>query len=135
MVFISIQPIIQDINNAILTSEKAMPLKDLTSDGSSRFSMGRRDFIRGFIPTQPSFTAANNPQKKWIGGTRDASLITNSRRINSIANGSLNASKIPISFTAPNEVNVVRNALTRTRAGGSVVPRKVTHNYPHASIW
>jgi hypothetical protein len=30
---------------------------------------------------------------------------------------------------------VVRNALMRTRAGGSVVPRKVTHNYPHASIW
>ena len=135
MVFISMQPIIQNINNAILTSEKAMPLKDLTSDWSSQFSMGRRDFIRGFIPTQPSFTAASNPQKKWIGGNRDASQITNSRRINSIANGSLNASKKPLSFTAPNEVNGVRNALTRTRAGGAVVPKKCTDKYPGASIW
>ena len=135
MVFISMQPIIQDINNAILTGEKAMPMKDLTSDGSSRFSMGRRDFIRGFIPSQPNFTAVSNTQKKWIGGNRDASQITNSRRINSIANGSLNAAKKPISFTAPNEVNVVRNALTRTRAGVSVVPKKCTDKYPGASIW
>jgi hypothetical protein len=135
MVFISMQPIIQDINNAILTGTMAMPMKDLTSDGSSRFSMGRKDFIRGYIPSQPSFTAANNPLKKWIGGNRDASQFTNSRRMNSIGNGSVNASGKAIAFTAPHEINVVRDALIRTRAGGAVVPKKCTDKYPGASIW
>jgi len=135
MVFISMQPIIQDINNAVLTGQMAMPMKDLTSDGTSRFSMGRIDFIRGYIPSQPSFTAAYNPQKKWIGGNRDASQITTGRRMNGIGYGSVNASGKAISFTAPREVNVVRDALLRMRSAGSTVPKKCTNNYPGASIW
>jgi len=78
---------------------------------------------------------ALNTPKKWIGENRDASQVTNRRRVYTIGSGSANISPNTISFTAPNEVNVVRNALMRTRAGGSVVPRKVTHNYPCASIW
>ena len=78
---------------------------------------------------------ALNTPKKWIGENRDASQVTNRRRVHTIGAGSSNIPTNIISFTAPCETNVVRTALMRTRAGGSVVPRKVTHNYPHASIW
>lgn len=118
-------PIIQDTNNAILSGRKAMPAKDLTSDGSSTFVLGRMDFVRGYSPTQPNYTASSNIQKKWIGGNRDASQVTSSRRINNIANGSLNANEKPMAFMAGNEVNTVRNALNRVRNQGSVVPAKV----------
>ncbi len=125
MTFISMLPIIQNTNNAILSGRKAMPAKDLTSDGSSTFVLGRMDYVRGYSPSQPNYTASSNVQKKWIGGNRDASQVTSSRRINSIANGSLNAKEKPMSFTAGNEVNTVRSALNRVRNQGSVVPAKV----------
>jgi len=118
-------PIIQNTNNAVLSGRKAMPTKDLTSDGSSTFVLGRMDYVRGYSPSQPNYTASSNVQKKWIGGNRDASQVTSSRRINSIANGSLNAKEKPMSFTAGNEVNTVRSALNRVRNQGSVVPAKV----------
>jgi len=95
-----------------------MPAKDITSDGTSTFVLGRMNYVREY-PTPTS------SQNKWVGGNRDASQVIASRRINSIANGSLNAKEEPMSFMAGSEVNTVRSALNRVRNQGYVVPAKV----------
>ena len=131
MVFISMLPIIQNTNNAVLSGLKAMPSKDLSSDGASPFSLGRMDYVRGYHPSQPNYTASSHVQKRWIGGNRDASQVTASRRINSIGVGSLNAAQKSMSFVSGTKVNNqdVYNALRRTRNQGYVVPKKVTQKY------
>jgi len=124
MPFISMLPIIQNTNNAVLSSKKAMPSKDRTSDGSNSFVLGRMNYVHGYNSSQPNYTASS-VQKKWIGGNRDASQVIASRRINSIANGSLNAKEKPMSFMSGSDVNLVDRALKHVRNQGYVVPPKV----------
>jgi len=121
-------PILNDINNGILSGQKPMPAKDSTSDGASSFAMGRRGYLNMYgqnIAPSP----AQNVQKKWIGGNRDASQIVANRHIASLGSGSLNASGGPLTFMSSTNKNVVADALIRTRSGGSNVPKKVSHKY------
>ncbi len=132
---ISMKPILQNINNAVLTGERAMPMKDITSDNSNSFSLNRMAFSRRGHVDQGSA-----PEKKWIGGNRDASQVISNRRIKGIANGSLNAPPLygvsqKMSFTTKNDQNTQRNALHRTRSGGARVPAKVTHKYSNPPIF
>tara|TARA_B100000900_G_scaffold415081_1_gene443716 strand:- start:835 stop:1239 length:405 start_codon:yes stop_codon:yes gene_type:complete len=129
MPLISMTPILQNTNNAVLNGYKAMPSKDITSNGVSNFSLGRMNYARGFQIMQPSFVASAEPQKKWIGRNQDASTITQARRITTIGSGTFNENERAMSFTAGNQVNTVNNALTRVRSQGSTVPRKVTGPY------
>ena len=124
----------QTINNGVLFGQKAMPQKDITSDGESSFSLGRQTYIGTYPSTQT--TIQQKYEKKWFGN-RDASQVTANRRINEIGVGSLNASKGKMSFTTYKDVNTISNALTRVRAGGAVVPPKKTankHNAPTPSF-
>jgi len=119
---------LNDINNGILSGQKPMPAKDSTSDGASSFAMGRRGYLNMYgqnIAPSP----AQNVQKKWIGGNRDASQIVANRHIASLGSGSLNASGGPLTFMSSTNKNVVADALIRTRSGGSNVPKKVSHKY------
>lgn len=123
---ISVTPILQNINNAVLTGERAMPMKDSTSDNTSTFSMNRMVFARSGPDTTIDST------KKWIGGNRDASQVIANRRTQNVANGSLNAQPLygeqqKLAFTTKNDSNTQRDALHRTRSGGARVPAKVTH--------
>lgn len=129
MPLISMTPILQNTNNAVLNGYKAMPAKDITSNGVSNFSLGRMNYARGFQLMQPSFVASAEPQKKWIGRNQDASTITQARRITTIGSGTFNENERAMSFTAGNQVNTVNNALTRVRSQGSTVPRKATGPY------
>jgi len=110
--------ILTNINNAVLSSKRSMPMKDITTNGSQSFSLHRQTYTR---------TYGNTAHKRWISGNRDASQIISNRRTNTIANGTLNASGQPMSFTSKNDNHVQRNALHRTRSGGARVPAKVTH--------
>ena len=97
------QPIRTEINNGVLSSTNAMPLKNLTSDNTQSFSNNRQLFQNAYQPpvnyslrqTTRSFfqrsTGAlphgyvvDGPksvfQKKWIGGNRDASQTAMRRR-------------------------------------------------------
>ena len=121
----------QNINNNQLSSQKAMPLKDTTTPNDSVFSIPRHQYIE----TAQSNATQFNPQKKWIGGNRDASQIIKNRRVYSVGVGSLNSGKNPMSFTSSNEKNVVHEAKKRVRNGGSIVPAKVTHKYENAPIF
>lgn len=149
---------INNINNGSLSAPKAMPQKDITSNNEHEFSMNRHTFIRQTQFTRPivnipasnqqkwsdgssyhSFNSANEvlakTNKKWIGGNRDSSNITNKRRINAIGNNSLNQMGNLMSFTTVKPGNDVRDAKHRVRSSGSIVPPAVTHKYKNAPIF
>ena len=124
-------PIINNINNGILSSRGAMPLKGISSDNTNSFVKGRTTYSRTHEEkptTETGFLHAN--KKKFFGSSnRDASQIAKNRRVNNIANGTQNASEKKMSFTNGNETNTVRTALHRTRSGGARVPAKVFNKY------
>jgi len=117
---------IQNLNNGMLQNATAMPAKDSTSAGTSTFAMGRLNYVSSFT--------AQNPQKKWIGGNRDASQTIANRRVGAIGLGSMTSS--PNSFVSNSSKNVVNDALRRVRGGGAVAPPKKAaspsiHPTPH----
>lgn len=119
---------IQNTNNNVLTSQKSMPLKDSTTTGDSDFSIPRHQYIE-------TVNSVRIPEKKWIGGNRDASQVIQNRRMNSVGLGSLNANKQQNSFTTSIPTNTVRQAKHRVRSGGSSVPAKVIHKYNNAPVF
>lgn len=108
---------IQNINNAVLTADNAMPLKDITSNNEGRFQMDRLRFIESI----PNVVHAEN---KWMGESRDASDVMRRRRAGAVGKGTFNANNNQFSFTNPNDKNSRNSALRRVRAGGSVAPAK-----------
>lgn len=116
------------INNGTMNTLKAMPQKDLTSDGTSSFAMSRRQYAEVY----PVIDQSVNKQKKYIGGNRDASSVVARRRAVEVGVGTLNASKTAMSMTGVRDINDTNNALRRVRAGGAYVPPKKTNHYAAA---
>ena len=100
------------LNNGILSSIRAMPRKDLTSDNESTFAMPRRAYMATITPTSDE-----KKVKKWFGN-RDASQVTAKHRINEIGVGSLNAATVPMAFKDTLGLNTTRQALRRVRHNG-----------------
>lgn len=142
------QPIRTEINNGVLSSTNAMPLKNLTSDNTQSFSNNRQLFQNAYQPpvnyslTQTTLSffqrstgalphgyVVDGPksvfQKKWIGGNRDASQTAMRRRMNST--GASMTATGPQSFNTINDTTTRINALARVRCAGSRVPIGVTH--------
>ena len=126
--FIKIEVPRNPINNAESNVPKAMPLKDSTSDGSSRFSMNRILYHRA-----KDVNAYKN--KKWYGNSQD----THRRAFNGQVQKRLdfhhtvfNGDGETTSFTTNDSTNrqVSRQALIKTRSGGARVPAKVTGTRP-----
>ena len=115
-----------EINNGTLSSLKAMPQKDSTSDGTSSFAMGRKNYYET-LATPPTNEVLK--QKKFIGGNRDASSVVARRKAVEIGVGTMNAGTQPLSFTTVKDINVTNNALRRVRAGGAYVPPAKTQHY------
>jgi hypothetical protein len=106
-----------NINNGILSTDKAMPMKDSTSNNEAGFQMDRKEFIE-------TIPHAIHPENKWIGGSRDASDVARRRRLGAVGKGSINTNNNQISFTSPNDINSRNSALRRVRSGGAVAPAK-----------
>lgn len=142
------KPIINQLNNGVLTSKNAMPLKNLTSDNGESFAIDRALFEKAYQPqvnyalkqTTKSFFQRRAPgithgfivdgpksanQKKWIGGNRDSSNATMNRRMKSTGQALTTSGQQ--SFTSPRDNNPRIEALARVRGGGSCVPPKVSH--------
>ena len=102
------------MNNASLSGAAAMPLKDLTSDNTSSFAMGRRNF---YETTQAVQVQAR--EKKFIGGNRDASSVA--ARRTAVAIGRVNNSVV--SFVSSDSVSRKDEfaAISRVRSSGYVV--------------
>ena len=114
-----------ELNNGTLSSVKAMPQKDLSSDGTSSFAMSRRQYSEVY----PVIDQSINKKKKFIGGNRDASSVVARRRAVEVGVGTLNANNTPMSFTGVRDINDTNNALRRARAGGTYVPPKKAQHY------
>jgi hypothetical protein len=134
---------LKEMNNGTLNGMHVMPQKDITSDNTSSFSMGRRQYVRTLgvdttlVNGNMHNTLQNQVQKKWYGNSsvRDSSKVLYNKVRNEIGNGSLNASKVDMSFTETKDVNTTRQALRRVRNIGSSVPAIKTHNYPNAPVF
>jgi hypothetical protein len=126
----------QQMNNGKLKGMHVMPQKDLTSDNTSTFAMGRREYVRTLETTSAS-TLKTQVQKKWYGNSsvKDSTRVMHTKVKNEIGNGSLNASKNDMSFTETKDINTNREALRRVRNIGSCVPPIKTHNYPNAPVF
>ena len=141
------RPTITQLNNGMLSSKMAMPLKDLTSNNEAAFEMSRKLFNKSYIPNtnfaipqtgttilQREALALNNKvvidgqrtalQKKWIGGNRDASSVMSRRKMNTT--GAIMNTPGPQSFTNIIDRNTARDARSRMRSSGNTVPVKVT---------
>ena len=133
----------KQINNGTLRGMHIMPQKDLTSDNTSSFAMGRHEYVRTLgvdttlINDNARDTLRKQVQKKWYGNTsvRDSSRVMDKKVRNEIGNGSLNASKAEMSFTETRDINTRMDALRRVRNIGSSVPAIKTHNYPNAPVF
>lgn len=104
-----------NLNNGVLTTNNSMPLKDSTSDNNASFQLARRSYV----DTEP-----NTSQMKWYGN-RDASDVPRRRRVFAVGKGTFNDLGKSTSFTSERKP-VVNAALRRSRAGGYIVPAKVT---------
>lgn len=125
-------PIINDINNGILNGIKAMPQKDISSDGTNNFSLFRNEYTRSYPQSNMNDINKDSIIKKWYGSSnRDASSYIREKHTNVIGVGSLNASNKPFSFTSSTEKNTVDSALRRVRAGGSITPLKKSNSMTH----
>ena len=122
---------------SILSSERAMPLKNLTSDDTSTFSRNRFLFTRSYEPKPKNKMELYNKNKILLNSNTntDANQIVKNKKFETIAVGTLNSSKKQLAFTNGNEVNTLRDALHKTRSGGSRVPAKVTHKYKNAPVF
>ena len=124
---------INDINNGILKSIKAMPNKDITSDGTNNFAINRYKYFQTTPSVSP--TISQTGHKKWYGGTKnkDASDIINKNKLNQIGVGSFNSSNQNISFTTNHNyqsdpIRKKYDALRRTRSGGYVTTPKIRNS-------
>lgn len=149
------------INNSILTSKNAMPLKNTTTTDDSVFSIDRNKYTRTYeivpqnnVSTNHSNISNNGAQtiigqnmkfntvasnmkdlkKKWYGN-RDASQIVANRRVQAVGNGSMNAANIPLQFVTKFYPHTIFETRRRVRSGGATVPAKVTHKYKNAPIF
>jgi hypothetical protein len=108
------------MNNASLSGKAAMPLKDLTSDNTSSFAMGRRNFYE-------TSQAVQAREKKFIGGNKDASSVAARRtavaigRVNTLVNSFVSSDSV----SRKDEFTAIR----RVRSGGYVV--KGNYRFPH----
>ena len=119
---------LNNTNNGVLSGIKAMPLKDLNSDSDSSFAADRKAYAN-MVAASAQSTNAITSQKKWIGGSRDASSVASRRRI-AAAGATMNPDGGSFSFTSKTEKNTRIEALNRCRNQGKCAPPKVT-NSPH----
>jgi hypothetical protein len=107
------------LNNAITTAKNGSPMKAGVSDGTSSFSRGK------MLYTNAVHSNNNVPiaSKKHFG-SRDASSITERRKYQALGKSVVNATGEPMSLISTKDVNDTKQALTRVRAGGYMVPPK-----------
>ena len=114
---------------------KNMPQKSLTSDNQTSFILGRRAFFnKTYLSHKTENLSKNLDYKNYSARhtskpleNKSSDLRTQRLRLAAIGGGStkLKDSTDQVSFVTKNgDVNFVNTTLSRTRAGGSVAPKK-----------
>ena len=118
------RPVQTNINNDVLNTRSAMPNKSINSINENSFSMSRV-LYSNTINTLNQQTQNDLQYKKFYGEkNRDASSIIDRKKY--LAQGSKNHQEVPISFQGKSSNTESRQALSRVRNGGSIVPAKKT---------
>ena len=103
------------MNNNKLSVPGASPSKTGSTDGTSGFEMGRKNYLNMF-PKDP----APAPKKKWIGGSRDSSTVIANRRSKAVGKGTfnldINGEHQTISYCNNNDVNLIQRRKMFTRS-------------------
>ena len=123
------EPKLLILNNSISRSRSGMPLKDLTGDNTSYFSMDRKKYVR----TKDNLINNTNSssikqQKKWYGSNNNSAISINNyykRRVN-FPSSVFNIDQKTMSHTNNYDVNYVQRSVRQRRSGGSIVPLKIT---------
>jgi hypothetical protein len=115
---------LKHLNNGVLNGVNAMPAKDLTSESEGSFATDRKVYSNIVSTDTANPAPSKMPQKKWIGGCRDASVVSYRRRI-AATGTSLNPEGGAIAFMSKTEKNTRIEALNRCRNQGNCVPPKV----------
>jgi Tfp pilus assembly major pilin PilA len=105
--------------NGIMYVPFGMPFKESNADGHNSFSLGRHIYRRT-NQANATITPQILQQKKWIGGSRDASQRITNIRTNAVGLGSMNADGGPIAFKNIVDNNTAKNARQRARSGGYI---------------
>jgi hypothetical protein len=100
------------------------PLKDSTSNSDSSFEMGKKMFYS--IQADLQKDTNTKLTKKWIGGNKDSFNYIKTKSIKAIGVVSFDGK---LSYHSKNDMNFVNSAISRTRAGGAIVPPKFGHKY------
>jgi hypothetical protein len=124
---------LNNLNNGRLNGVKAMPAKDLNSDSNSSFASDRKAYANLLAVNISKPNPKQILQKKWIGGSRDASDVSYRRRV-AAAGASLNPSGGAFSFTSKTEKNTRIDALNRCRNQGKCAPPKVRASPHHTNL-
>jgi hypothetical protein len=120
-------PVIVDIQNRILTTINAMPLKNDNACNDSDFAMGRQAYLHSTLTLPPT------DLKKKFFCNRDASDVAARRRNVETGKGTVNLKHSPLAFSSTSDKHFQQRALTRVRnGGGPVVPPKVYNKYLNA---
>lgn len=127
------KPVLENINNSVLSGRSAMPQKAQTSANENQFSMNRVIYAKT-INSLLAETVETNQQKHFYGGkNHDASSVIQRRTILNV--GYKNKSGHPFSYQGAKNANDVRQAQKKVRNSGSAVPAKKTHKYEGAPIF
>lgn len=117
-------PIIKSLNNDVLSTKEAMPNKSPYSVNENRFSMGRFLYSKT-INTVVNETPETVKEKRYYGmRNSDASSVMEKKKY--LAQGRKNYSNVPISFQGKSNENESKQALSRVRNRGAIVPPKKT---------
>lgn len=107
------------LNNAITTAKNGSPMKAGVSDGTSSFSRGKMLYSN----TVHSNNNVPIASKKHFGN-KDASSITHRKKYQALGKAVVNEANQPMSLISTKNINDTKQALTRVRAGGYMVPPK-----------
>ena len=141
----------ENINNAIVNVTHAVPMKAGAIDGNADFSLNRFKYVKTNndrdgvtnkfkqyekyskdvedAKTKRYFLTTNTDSVSRISNIKQKAIGTGSLNLPNITydaqgNGIIRRVNLPMSFVDTNNINVIDQALRRTRSGGSSVPKK-----------
>jgi hypothetical protein len=141
----------QNINNAIANVTHGVPMKAGVADGSTDFSINRFKYVKSNYDkdevtnqfkqyekyskdvqdkqTKRFYSNTNSDSVSRISTIKQKAIGAGSLNLPNITydaqgNGIVRRVNLPMSFVDTNNINVIDQAIRRTRSGGSSVPKK-----------
>ena len=116
------------INNKQIQAQNGMPFKPATMEQGNAFSLGRMAYVRmnTSMSAKPPIVVVVGPKLFGKGGKNycGASDYTQNKRLIAIGKGKGDRQTSITTSNSGRDTTSVKNALSKTRGGGSVAPKK-----------